>query len=79
MRYKGETQPAFSLDSLPPPKPTSEAIGKARGRVLRAKSRAKYNAKTRQEIMDWLSERYAAPSEKTATNGRVEDSFYDQA
>ena len=78
MRYKGETQPAFSLDTLPPPEPTHESIGKAREKVLRAKSRSKYSARSRQEIMGWLAQRYATPSEKAASNGRVEDSFYDQ-
>jgi hypothetical protein len=77
MRYQGETQPAFSLETRPAPQPPDRETGDKRERVLRQKSRALYNRRTSAEIMDWLTQRYAASAAGPSGNGRVEDTFYD--
>ncbi len=77
MRYKGETQPAFSLETLPAAQPTSEEAGRERERALRRQSRARYTRRSREEIMDWLNERYLSTAAGTGGDGRVQDDFYD--
>ncbi|MBZ0300044.1 MAG: type IV secretion system DNA-binding domain-containing protein [Anaerolineae bacterium] len=77
MRYKGETQPAFSLETRPAPLPPNPEIGDKREHVLRQESRERYSRRTSQAIMGWLAGRYAAPPGENTNHDKVEDTFYD--
>lgn len=77
MRYKGETQPAFSLETRPAPEATTKTDGETRERTLRQKSRSIYARRSREEIMNWLTQRYASGTTTASPDGRVEETFYD--
>jgi hypothetical protein len=77
MRYKGETQPAFRLETQPPPVNTLGAkAGRAREAYLRQKSIDNYTPWSRQQIDAWLNERYAAPRPDNTERDPDAD-FYD--
>jgi hypothetical protein len=78
LRYQGETQPSFSLETRPAPQPPDRASGEARERFLRDKSRAIYSHWQRHEIVDWLAQRYAESTGQTSDDDRLENTFYDQ-
>ncbi|MBA3870271.1 MAG: type IV secretion system DNA-binding domain-containing protein [Anaerolineae bacterium] len=59
-RYKTQSLPAFSLKTLPPPtKNTPLSRAQEREAYLRRLSRDHYTPKSREEILAWLSDRYA--------------------
>lgn len=62
MRYHGETQPAFSLETLPPPSADGADDGAGRELALRGRSVLNHTPWTRARIDAWLNERYAAPA-----------------
>jgi hypothetical protein len=58
MRHAGQTMPAFSLETLPPPRDFNSERAQARERLIRSLSVARYTPKTRAEVLAWLDERY---------------------
>ncbi len=67
LRFRGETQPAFSLMGLAPLEKPPDA--EERERRIRARSIELYTPKTREEVMAWLNARYP----RKGRNGRVQD------
>ena len=63
MRHAGQTLPAFSLQTLPPPTLGTEQ-GKKREAIIRARSVSRYTPKSRQQVLAWLVERYPSDHSK---------------
>lgn len=77
MRYKGETQPAFRLETQPPPTNLlGPEITRIRESYLRLKSIDNYTPWKRQQVDDWLNRRYPAPQSGSARQDPDAD-FYD--
>ena len=62
MRLAGQTLPAFSLQTLPPPGDPNTEAAKAREAMIRRSSIERYTPKTRQEVLAWLDARYPRPA-----------------
>lgn len=74
MRVGKERQPAFSLNTLPPPSlGLSTADMLKRERAIRRRSIDNYTRKTETEVIDWLHERYLSTPEEPATEALDEE------
>jgi hypothetical protein len=62
MRYKGEQQPAFSLQPFSPMEKPRDA--QERETRIRRLSQTQYTPKRREEVVDWLSQRYGTVQEE---------------
>jgi hypothetical protein len=70
MQTDGKTQPAFTLKTLPPPTVEGEA-GSARERRIRQRSIDFNTPKTRQEVLDWLEQRYNPQANEQGTKNTL--------
>ena len=61
MRLSGQTLPAFTLKTLPPPSSIDKEQALAREKRIRQRSVAQYTPKTREQILSWLAKRYTQP------------------
>jgi hypothetical protein len=59
LRVGGSRQPAFSLETLPPPEEGNLAVGHQREAALRQRSVAQYTPRSYSEVLRWLNHRYA--------------------
>ena len=87
MRSKeGQTLPAFSIHTMPPPGDTESGEAKERERlilqgreqVIRKRSVDLYTPKTRQDVLDWLGKRYPRPKfggPKKDTDGPADEDW----
>ena len=62
MRFNGQTLPAFTLQTVPPPETLDIQHAKAREEMIRQRSIARYTPKTREEVLSWLNARYPSPA-----------------
>ena len=78
LRYKDETQPAFSLHASPPLIDAHALPANAeREASLRKASIARYTPKSRAEVMGWLTERYPRPHKALPADTGIRD--YDES
>ncbi len=78
VRYKDETQPAFSLHaSAPLVNERALPASIQREAYLRKLSISRYTPKNRAEIMDWLNERYTRTNKPSGTDTSIR--FYDES
>lgn len=67
LRVGGSRQPAFSLETLPPPRASDEVKALRRATIVRHKSVARYTPMSYSEVMQQLTARYASPTPHTAS------------
>ena len=67
MRFEGERQPAFSLETVAPPRSQDQTTAGEAEERIRKKSIQNYTPKSHQEVVDWLSARYAPSRRQTAS------------
>ena len=59
MRLSGQTLPAFTLKTLPPPSSIDKEQALAREKRIRQRSVAQYTPQTREQVLEWLAKRYS--------------------
>lgn len=75
LQVDGEVQPAFSLTTLPPLEQPED--GAERERQIRDMSIARYTPKSREEVLNWLKERYPRRRKASVVEPTEEASFYE--
>lgn len=78
LRYQNQRQPAFTLETLPPPRLDNEQVGASRESDLRQKSVENYTPMTYIQVQDELRKRYGpsqTPPTGTSPNDGGDDYF----
>jgi hypothetical protein len=76
LQVAGQTQPAFSLLTDPPPPYPDDS--QAREERIRAKTREQHTPKHRDTVMSWLKTRYPRrPTNRGPQPGSEQDTFYE--
>lgn len=74
LRYQGERQPAFVLNTLPPP--GHDSRNPERAAALRQRSVERYTPKSYSEVTQWLRERYGQQQQPITPDGD-DDGFFE--
>ncbi len=80
LRYQNHRQPAFTLETLPPPHPENPAAGEAREAYLRQKSIENFTPMPYSQVLDELRRRYGPDqpiAEETPTSGGDDDNGFE--